>query len=167
PQIEPRVWERIAHRTTVIIGESPGILAQVAAHGPFDFALVDGDHTYEGVRRDVHAVLPLVARDGHILCHDGDNDQVARALGEFTSEVGDRVVDCGLLTREGSTGPDGPGRPGRDGGVGVCGAADSSTGPPRIARLSRARLVSSCPKPLPTHSAHLHRPANSSFRPHA
>ena len=117
PQIEARVWERIEHRTTLIVGESPAILERVAAHGPFDFALVDGDHSCEGVRRDVRGVLPLVGPGGHILCHDGYNDQVARALGEFVSETTDRVVDCGLLTREVSIAPDATGRPARYGGL--------------------------------------------------
>jgi predicted O-methyltransferase YrrM len=35
-----------------------------------DFLLIDGDHTYEGVRRDFMLYSPLVRRDGWIAFHD-------------------------------------------------------------------------------------------------
>ena len=37
---------------------------------PFDFVLVDGDHTYEGIREDWEAWSSLIERDGIIALHD-------------------------------------------------------------------------------------------------
>lgn len=38
--------------------------------GPFDFAFIDGDHSYEGVRADWHAYSPLVRPGGIVAFHD-------------------------------------------------------------------------------------------------
>lgn len=35
-----------------------------------DFLFIDGDHTYEGVKKDVELYTPLVADDGFIALHD-------------------------------------------------------------------------------------------------
>jgi len=48
-------------------------LAAVRAHfgaGPVDFAFIDGDHTYEGVRQDVAMYSPLVREGGIVAFHD-------------------------------------------------------------------------------------------------
>jgi predicted O-methyltransferase YrrM len=37
---------------------------------PIDFLMIDGDHTYEGVKRDWEIYSPLVAPDGLIAFHD-------------------------------------------------------------------------------------------------
>ncbi|MHA1582872.1 MAG: CmcI family methyltransferase [Candidatus Baldrarchaeia archaeon] len=36
----------------------------------FDFLFIDGDHSYEGVKRDFEAYSPLVGKDGIIAFHD-------------------------------------------------------------------------------------------------
>ena len=61
PKIDPKNWERLQHRATLLTGFSPQILpqAQEAAGGPFDFALIDGDHTYEGLVRDAKGVFTV------------------------------------------------------------------------------------------------------------
>jgi predicted O-methyltransferase YrrM len=38
--------------------------------GPIDFLMIDGDHRYEGVRRDFERYSPLVAPGGMIALHD-------------------------------------------------------------------------------------------------
>lgn len=40
------------------------------AHGTFDFAFIDGDHSYEGVRADWLAWSPLVRPGGLVAFHD-------------------------------------------------------------------------------------------------
>lgn len=60
----------------------PDVLAQFAAAGRnVDFALVDGDHSADGVRRDVEALLssPAVA-DTVIVTHDTGNEHVRSGL---------------------------------------------------------------------------------------
>lgn len=42
------------------------------ANNPFDVLFIDGDHRYEGVRRDVDDWLPLLAPGGYMLLHDAN-----------------------------------------------------------------------------------------------
>jgi hypothetical protein len=62
----------------------PELLAELAAAGEtVDFALVDGDHTAEGVKRDALALLASPAcRNTTIVFHDAANDDVRRGLDE-------------------------------------------------------------------------------------
>ena len=41
-------------RVELFVGDShsPDTVAAVRAHGPYDFAFIDGDHSYDGVKRD-------------------------------------------------------------------------------------------------------------------
>lgn len=73
-------------RVTFHIGDShellPQVLAEFAEAGRnVDFVLVDGDHTAEGVRRDVQDLLdsPAVA-NAVVLVHDTANEEVRRGL---------------------------------------------------------------------------------------
>ena len=102
PQIAPEHWSRLEHRTTLLEGFSPEILprAQEIAGGPFDFVLVDGDHTYDGVKRDAEGVLQFVADGAYLLFHDSFFPDIARALQDFGTQYADQVVDFGTLTRE-------------------------------------------------------------------
>lgn len=43
---------------------------RVSSHAPFDFAFIDGDHTYEGVKADFSDYLPFVRQGGLIAFHD-------------------------------------------------------------------------------------------------
>lgn len=43
---------------------------ELAAGEPFDFLFIDGDHSYEGVRRDFEMYSPLVRPGGHVAFHD-------------------------------------------------------------------------------------------------
>jgi predicted O-methyltransferase YrrM len=50
---------------------SPDTLAQVRSLvGSLDFLFIDGDHTYEGVKRDFEMYAPLVRPGGVIALHD-------------------------------------------------------------------------------------------------
>jgi hypothetical protein len=41
-----------------------------AGSEPFDFLFIDGDHSYDGVKRDFEAYLPLVKKGGYVGFHD-------------------------------------------------------------------------------------------------
>ncbi|ADB53865.1 hypothetical protein Cwoe_5460 [Conexibacter woesei DSM 14684] len=60
----------------------PELLAQLAADGRnVDFALVDGDHSSDGVQRDIEDLLDSDAvRRTLILIHDVNNEQVRRGV---------------------------------------------------------------------------------------
>jgi predicted O-methyltransferase YrrM len=55
-------------RVTLITGDSATIVDGLAPG--FDVVFVDGDHTYEGVSRDLRAVARVLAAGGVVLCHD-------------------------------------------------------------------------------------------------
>lgn len=68
-------FARPGQRLVLLRGDShdPASLRRVeAALGgrALDFLMIDGDHSYEGVRRDFESYAPLVAADGTIAMHD-------------------------------------------------------------------------------------------------
>jgi methyltransferase family protein len=101
PVIEPEDWALLAHRATVVVGGSPDALGQAAAlaGGRFDFVLVDGNHGYDFVRRDIDGVLPFLAADAYLVFHDSHYWQVKTAIDDAVAEHGE-LVDCGDLSRE-------------------------------------------------------------------
>jgi len=56
------------------------------AGGPLDFLFIDGDHSYEGVKRDFELYSPLVRPDGLIALHDINPDS-GGADGRISGEV--------------------------------------------------------------------------------
>ena len=46
------------------------LVAATLGHAPIDFLFIDGDHTYDGVKRDFELYLPLVAKGGMVALHD-------------------------------------------------------------------------------------------------
>ena len=51
----------------------------------FDFAFIDGEHTYKAVKRD----FALTERCGRVLFHDVDGEDAGR----FLKEIGGKIVD--------------------------------------------------------------------------
>jgi len=101
PKIAPEHWDKLKHRAKLYQGYSPEILQIVANEaGSFDFILIDGDHSYQGVMRDIEGVLPYAEPDSYIVFHDGFCEEVRRAIDDFIARHSERVVDLGLLTRE-------------------------------------------------------------------
>ena len=52
-----------------------------------DLVFIDGDHSYEGVKRDIEAWLPKVKKGGWICGHDYTRLSVSKAVHEFFPEV--------------------------------------------------------------------------------
>ena len=65
-------------RTTFYQGDSVEIAKDF--NEKIDLLFIDGDHTYEGVRRDIRAWCPKAKT---ILFHDYDQDSVKRAVDEY------------------------------------------------------------------------------------
>jgi hypothetical protein len=86
--IDPEVPNRLARFQNVefVIGDSrrtlPGVLGRLREQGaPLGFALVDGDHSADGVRDDCDAFLekrPLSTL--YVLMHDSSNPDVRRGI---------------------------------------------------------------------------------------
>lgn len=102
PQIDPKHWSIIEHRTTLLTGRSPDILPRACenAGALFDFVLIDGGHAPKEVMQDAEGVLPFVSDDAHLLFHDSYNFDVALGISDFLTQHSDRVVNLGILTRE-------------------------------------------------------------------
>ncbi len=100
PQVSPEVWAGIEHRATLLQGTSPEILpeAQQTAGGPFELALIDGDHSHDGVVRDVVAVMDVLADGGHMLMHDAHYAEVREGIDEVLRTHPGALVDCGMLS---------------------------------------------------------------------
>jgi hypothetical protein len=72
----------------------PVLLAEFsAADAPLDFALVDGDHSFEGVMGDLRALLdsPCTAR-AVILVHDSMNEEIRAGIEQAGLEDYEKVV---------------------------------------------------------------------------
>jgi predicted O-methyltransferase YrrM len=69
--------------TGVDAARMPAVLA-----APFDFVLIDGDHTYEGLRADWEGWSPLVAMDGVVALHDSvDTPGTGGGSFQYSSDV--------------------------------------------------------------------------------
>ncbi|HMF82128.1 MAG TPA: class I SAM-dependent methyltransferase [Acidimicrobiia bacterium] len=93
-----RIYERVLARfdreiaaRRVIISRQPSVAAAATmAWRKFEVVYIDGDHTYDAVRADLHAWAPLIAQDG-VLAGDDYGDYgwwdkgVKRAVDEFAS----------------------------------------------------------------------------------
>lgn len=80
----------------LIEGYSPDALEGL--EGVFDLIIVDGDHSYEGVRKDLEALVPYLAADGYLLAHDAHYGEISRAIDEVLA-LG-LYHDAGLISRQ-------------------------------------------------------------------
>jgi predicted O-methyltransferase YrrM len=101
-QIKPEHWKEIAHRAILFQKPSPEILpdASRAVGGKFDFALIDGDHSTEGVVRDISGVLPLLESPAYLLLHDAHNQEVISGIRTVLAHPENRLTYCGPISTE-------------------------------------------------------------------
>jgi len=99
-RIEDGLRARLSPWVFFVDGYAPFVLpeAEKLAHGKFNFALIDADHSYEACKRDILGVIPHLSPGAHILLHDahygGVRDAVAYALAHLP------LHDGGLLVQE-------------------------------------------------------------------
>jgi predicted O-methyltransferase YrrM len=91
----------MAHRAALIVGRSPEALsqAQQLAGSKFDFVFIDGDHSFEGVLKDIEGVIPLLDAGGYILLHDAHYFEVKEAIDEALRRY-PFLTDCGMVSKE-------------------------------------------------------------------
>jgi predicted O-methyltransferase YrrM len=106
PQIEPALWDNLARRAVLVQGRSPAALPQAAqaAGEPFDFVLIDGDHSRRGTLADLQGVVGHCRSGAYLLCHDCFYSAVEEAIDEFVLTSPTPVVDFGPFTRETTAG---------------------------------------------------------------
>jgi predicted O-methyltransferase YrrM len=66
-------WARYAETDLYTIkgfSQSEDCIRDAARHAPYDFLFIDGDHTYDSVRRDWDNYSPMVREGGIIALHD-------------------------------------------------------------------------------------------------
>ncbi|MDM8531587.1 CmcI family methyltransferase [Anaerolineales bacterium HSG25] len=103
PAIADGTWQEVSHRATLFQGMSPDILAEAAqaVPEPYDFVLIDGDHTYDGVVRDIEGTLPLLANEAYLLFHDCHYFEVEDGINHCLKKY-PQLIDCGLISAEGN-----------------------------------------------------------------
>lgn len=99
--IEPSNRRYLGPHVRYLEGDSSAMIARAAEErGPFDLALIDGDHSYAGARRDILLAMPAVSPGGYVLLHDAYNLEIAQAIREAVQETG--CIDCGLVCTHGN-----------------------------------------------------------------
>jgi predicted O-methyltransferase YrrM len=101
PKIEAALWSKLSNRCRLFEGPSPDVLPEVARQvsTPFDFALIDANHTYDAVKRDIAGVLPYLADNAYLLFHDANYPNVRQAIDESVAAFPE-LTDCGLVSIE-------------------------------------------------------------------
>ena len=109
PQVSPETWALVEHRSQLIAGPSPGALAEAVglAGGRFDFAFIDGDHSREGVERDLDGILDVVADEAYLVLHDAFHATVREGIDAVLARAGGRLSDAGLVANEPTIDPNG------------------------------------------------------------
>lgn len=131
-------WSEMSDRGTLLVGSSPGLLARAReiAGGAFDFAFVDGDHSEEGVFRDLAAIVGVTEPGGHVLLHDAYFPPVAAGIERALREISG-FRDAGMVSRTPHDGVEGE-MPMRYGGLRHL-VRVSSSRPSLLARVFRRR----------------------------
>lgn len=100
PRVTDETWSRVSHRATMVPEPSPEAVekAKQVAGGPFEFAFIDGDHSLDGVLRDIYATLPVLADEAHMLFHDAHWWEVRDGIDRIIAEFPDQLFDCGMVS---------------------------------------------------------------------
>ncbi len=99
PRLSSEVRDRLAHRMELIAEASPLAVekARKAAGGQFDFAFIDGDHSTEGLLRDIEIALEHLEPGSHLVFHDSHFVEVEDGLHQAVRRWPE-VIDCGELS---------------------------------------------------------------------
>ncbi len=101
PRWSAEVRDALGPNTMLVTTASPDGVAEAAAlaSGPFDFVLIDGDHTADGVETDIVAVVPHLADGAVLVFHDAHYWRVREGI-ERGLRNDARLVDAGMVSVE-------------------------------------------------------------------
>ncbi len=110
PRMTAETAAAIEHRATIIAHPSPEALqdAERLAGAKFDFALIDGDHSYNGVVRDIEGTLPVMLPGSLLLFHDAYYEPVQRGIDAMKQKY-PALAEVGMLSSLANPDPDNPG----------------------------------------------------------
>lgn len=79
------VWQQSTSRFNEVLSVVRGYSHEVVEQVPNELAMlfVDGDHSYEGVKRDLLLYLPKLREGGILVMHDWGHEAVRRAAEQF------------------------------------------------------------------------------------
>jgi predicted O-methyltransferase YrrM len=102
PVIAPEHRQAMSHRATLLAAPSPAAVPEAAraVEGKFHFVFIDGDHTTDGVFRDIEGVLAYLEVDAHLLFHDAHNAEVAEGIRLAVQRYRNSLIDCGMISTE-------------------------------------------------------------------
>jgi predicted O-methyltransferase YrrM len=102
PQIAPEHWAQVEHRATLHRVSSPDGLSTlpVSQESLFDFAFIDGDHSYDGVVKDLNGVMPLLSDGAVLVFHDALHADTGKAIDDMVRTNAGRLIDCGVLSTD-------------------------------------------------------------------
>lgn len=66
--LRPDILKDVPRQEIIGNSRSSEVIAQVT--GPFDLLIIDGDHSYEGVKADIDNYLPMLRKGGFLVLHD-------------------------------------------------------------------------------------------------
>lgn len=104
---QPAEWMRWAGVYGVDLqlwmGDSGDAVEFVREFAPFDFAFIDGDHSYEGVRADWETYAPMVRPGGLVALHDivPHPHYPAVQVDRLWAEIKDEHDTAELISRDG------------------------------------------------------------------
>lgn len=83
------VWQKNTEPFETLIKSVQGYSHEVADRIPneLDLLFIDGDHSYEGVKRDLEMYLPKLRKGGVLVMHDWSHESVHRAVQEYVFPV--------------------------------------------------------------------------------
>lgn len=101
PRVADETWQSIRHRATIVAEPSPVAVTKALelAGQPFDFVLIDGDHSRESVDQDIDATIAVLADDAHMIFHDAHYYEVQEAIDAALIRHPGRFDDAGLVSR--------------------------------------------------------------------
>ncbi len=102
-----RAWATKGQRIALIRGDSHDFktlekVKRVLKDAKLDFLFIDGDHSYEGVKKDFELYAPLVREDGIIALHDivAGPVECVGGVPEFWKEIKSKLTKDGFVVKE-------------------------------------------------------------------
>lgn len=98
----PMMREKYGDRWELKLGDSSTLMSKLKEK--FDYIYIDGDHTHEGVKKDLWEAPRLLAGGGMIICDDYDNaESIRTAVEEFNKKFGFHIEGKVPMNNNGAT----------------------------------------------------------------